>query len=213
MSTTPDPSAPLMGLTTLSFGGYAAQSDAIVGVGFWPRVASRLIDTAVDYGVGYFSGHLFARLVILAAGGHVTHEIALKFNGQSSYVFICAWWGAVAYHTICEGLHGSTLGKFLLSQVVIKEDGSASHLWPAFIRSISYSVDALFFGLIGYYCMEKTVQEQRHGDEWAHTMVCSRSDVPESSRRGHGRFAAALFLGLIANSSLLILGLLMKIIL
>ena len=26
--------------------------------------------------------------------------------------------------------------------------------------------------------MEKTAQEQRHGDEWAHTIVCSRSDVP-----------------------------------
>jgi uncharacterized RDD family membrane protein YckC len=211
MSITPDPSASFTGVTTPTFAGYASQPDAIIGVGFWPRVASRLIDTGADYGVGYFSGRLFVRLVLLAAGGHIPYKTAIKFRGHSLYVFICAWWGSVAYHTICEGLHGSTLGKFLLSQVVIKEDGSPSRLWPAFIRSISYSVDALFFGLIGYFCMEKTVKEQRHGDEWAHTIVCSSSDVPEGSRRSIGQFVAALFLGLIANSALLIFGLLLKI--
>lgn len=213
MSATPDPSAPFTELTAPTFGGYATESNVIVGVGFWPRVVSRLIDMGVDYGVGYLSGRLFGRLVVLAAGGHIPYEVAIKFRGHSLYVFIFAWFGVAAYHTICEGLHGSTLGKFLLSQVVIMEDGSPSRLWPAFIRSIAYSVDALFFGLVGYYCMEKSAQEQRHGDEWAHTIVCSRSDVPEGSRRGFDRFLAALFLGLIANSALLIFGLLLKIIL
>jgi uncharacterized RDD family membrane protein YckC len=201
-----------MELSVPSFGGYADQANAITGVSFWPRAGSRFVDGLVDYAVGYFSGRLFGRLVVLAAGGHISHSVALKFRGHSIYVFIFAFFASIAYHTICEGMHGSTLGKFLFSQVVIQEDGSASRFWPAFIRSISYTVDALFFGLIGYFCMQKTLQEQRHGDEWAHTIVCSRSDVPAAARRNNGQFVAALFLGIITSSALMLIGLLLKLI-
>ena len=75
--------------------------------------------------------------------------------------------GSLAYRVICTSVHGSTLGKLAFSMVVAQEDGSPCRFGSATIRELGYFVDALFFGPIGYFAMQKTPQEQRHGDEWA----------------------------------------------
>jgi hypothetical protein len=80
----------------------------------------------------------------------------------------------------------------------------------AWIRSFAYFIDALFFGLIGYFNMQKNPQRQRHGDEWAHTVVCRRSNVAAANLRSGGQFTGALFLAVLADAMLLIFGLLIS---
>lgn len=95
--------------------------------------------------------------------------------------------------------------------VVVQEDGAPCRLWPAVIRELGYFVDALFFGLIGYLAMQKTLKEQRHGDEWAHTIVCERSAVAPDRLRGGGRFVLAVMLATMADAALTMVGLLVVI--
>jgi uncharacterized RDD family membrane protein YckC len=108
-----------------------------------------------------------------------------------------------AYHTVCEGLHGSSLGKFLLGQVVVTDQVRPVGLRAAFIRSLAYYVDTLFLGLIGYLAMRKTRLAKRHGDNWAGTFVTRRSQVPIATLRSTGRFAGALALALAVDAAIL----------
>jgi hypothetical protein len=73
-------------------------------------------------------------------------------------------------------------------------------------------VDSLFFGLIGYFATQKSAKEQRHGDEWAQTIVCKRSLVSPQNLRGTGKFMMGLFLAGIVYASLIMTGLLLVLI-
>jgi uncharacterized RDD family membrane protein YckC len=196
-----------------SFGGYAERPGEIRGVSFWPRVGARVIDTIVAAMVGFCAGLVFAFFALVAArmsGQPATPMLARQSQGGFA-VFVFAVLGQLAYHTVCEGLHGSTLGKLALKMVVVQENGTPCRVWPAAIRSLAYFVDTIFFGLVGYLAMKKTPQEQRHGDEWAHTIVCRRSDAPPQSLRGGGRFLAVFFLATAGEAALLMIGLLIQV--
>jgi hypothetical protein len=117
----------------------------------------------------------------------------------------------LVYQAICEGVHGSSLGKLTLSMVVVQEDGSPCRIGSAIIRSFAYLVDSLFFGLIGYLAMQKSFQEQRNGDTWAHTVVCKRSKIPPENLRDGGHFIAVLLCAVAADAALVIVGLLLKV--
>jgi hypothetical protein len=56
--------------------------------------------------------------------------------------------------------------------------------------------------------MQKTLKEQRHGDEWAHTVVCNRSSVAPDQLRGGGRFVLGLMLGMMTDAALTMVALL-----
>jgi uncharacterized RDD family membrane protein YckC len=175
-----------------TFGGYSSQPGELEGVGFWPRAAARIIDTVVHYVVGIFSGILFGILVFIASAGHPDPVRLARLGHTGISGFVLALLGLVVFHTICESVHGSTPGKFVLSMVVVQEDGSPCRPRSAFIRSLAYFVDSLFFGLIGYFAMQKNPKEQRHGDEWAHTIVSKRSLVLPQNLRGGGKFMLGL---------------------
>jgi uncharacterized RDD family membrane protein YckC len=170
------PSAPPIFLP--SFGGYLGQPDGLPGVSFWPRVGARAIDAVLHYVVSFFSGILFVILLAAASGGHISPELSFKMRHTDLTGVFLALLGSVAYHVICSSIHGSSLGKLALSLVVVQEDGSPCRFGSAVIRELAYFVDGLFFGLIGYLAMQKTPQEQRHGDEWAHTVVRKRASLP-----------------------------------
>ena len=206
-----DPQAGVVGFQLSALRAYGGEPGTIAGVGFWPRVAARVIDLLAHLMVAFCAGFLFTILLVIAAGGHPDRMLILKLRQTTLASFVLALLGSIAYHTICEGLHGSTLGKLMLSLVVVQEDGSPCRLRGALIRSLAYLLDGLFFGLIGYSAMQKTVQQQRHGDEWAHTMVCKRSNAPRESSRSGGRFAMALLFGMMADAALIITGLLLKV--
>jgi uncharacterized RDD family membrane protein YckC len=182
--------------TNFTVGGYTGPSHAIEGVGFWPRVAARLIDSVVLAASAYLAGDLFVAIA--------------KHRVNGIIVFIFSLLGGVAYYTICEGMHGSTLGKLALQMVVVTEGGTPCDLGAALKREVAYFFDGLFFGLIGYVSMKKSPQEQRYGDHWAQTIVCKRAAVAPQYLRSGGRFAAVLALAAVANIVLVILGFLLS---
>jgi uncharacterized RDD family membrane protein YckC len=205
----PEPLDTPISVTTPSFAGYASE-EGIEGVGFWPRAAARVIDFIVHYIIGVCAGFLFGIILVIAAelSGHRGPFTVDPNSGLTLFIF--ALLGSVAYHTICEGMNGSTVGKRLLSLVVLQEDGSPCRFNSALIRSFAYFVDALFFGVIAYFAMQKSRQQQRHGDAWAHTVVCRRSQVAPEKLRGRGQFVLACLLGTMVDAALLMVGLLLR---
>jgi uncharacterized RDD family membrane protein YckC len=170
-----------------------------------------MIDIAVMTLLGFVAGAMFG--VVLAIVAAIVHQplavVAARFHGTGVSVFIFSMLGGVAYNTICEGLHGSTVGKLALKMVVVREDGTPCDLTAALKREIAYFFDALFFGLIGYVSMKKSPQEQRYGDHWAHTIVCGRTAVAPQYLRGERRFAGVVILASLVNLALVIVGLLL----
>jgi uncharacterized RDD family membrane protein YckC len=200
----------IVGFELSALSAYSAAPGTIEGVSFWPRVAARMIDLVAHIAVTVVAGFLFGIMLLIAAGGHISPLLALKLRQTTLASFVLALLGSIAYQAICEGLHGSSLGKLALSMVVVQEDGSPCRLGSEITRSFAYPIDSLFFGLIGYFAMQKSVQEQRHGDEWAHTVVCKRSKIPPENLRSGGRFVAVLLFAVMADAALGMIGLLLK---
>ena len=159
----PDPSTTSH---TFSFGGYANEEAGLAGVTFWPRAGARLIDYVLHYCVTYAAGFLFSILVIAASGGHLPPWVLAKYRHPGLLGIVPGVLGFVVYNVVCVSMHGSTLGKRLLGMVVVQENGTRCRMVPAIIRELSYFIDSLFFGLVGYLAMQKTYQEQRYGDQW-----------------------------------------------
>jgi uncharacterized RDD family membrane protein YckC len=196
---------------TFTFGGYATEPVGLAGVSFWPRVAARVIDMVIHYCVSFAAGIFFTLLLAAASGGHIPIWVTVKLRHLGFAGFVASLLGAFAYQVVGVSVDGSTLGKRVLSMVVVQEDGTPCRFGPAIIRELGYFVDAIFFGLIGYLAMQKSAQEQRYGDEWAGTVVCKRSDVAPEHLRGGGRFVLGLMLGMMSDAALVMVGLLVVI--
>jgi uncharacterized RDD family membrane protein YckC len=194
--------------TTFSFGGYAGEPTGLAGISFRPRVGARVIDMVLHYCVSFAAGIFFTIFLVAASGGHIPPWVVVKLKSPGVPGFVFGVLGSFAYHVVGVSVHGSTLGKRILSMVVVQEDGTPCRFGAAIIRELGYFIDALFFGLIGYFAMQKTLKEQRHGDEWAHTVVCNRSSVAPDQLRGGGRFVLGLMLGMMADAALTMVALL-----
>ncbi len=205
MSGAPPSPPPFSDDTTAAYSGYAGATRAPTipdGVGFWPRVGARFIDTLVHTAVAIVVVMLMRSVMGSAPappGGLDT--LAGRLAGASPLSFLVGYLGFVAYHTICEGRHGSSLGKFLLGMVVVTDQVQPCGLRAAFIRSLAYLLDILFFGLIGYLAMRRTRLQKRFGDNWAGTFVARRLQVPVSTLRGS--FGSVLALALAADAAIL----------
>ena len=198
----------LLAPTVPTFGGYAPEQSQLQGVTFWPRVGARIIDLLVHYIVSFLSGILFVIMLVIASGGHASPVAMARLGHTGVAGFVFALLGSFAYHVVFTSVHGSTVGKIALSMVVVQEDGSPCTFKSAVIRELGYFVDAMFFGIIGYSAMKDDIKQQRHGDDWAHTIVCKRSLIPRDRLRGGDRFAIALVFALIADAAFTMLGLL-----
>jgi uncharacterized RDD family membrane protein YckC len=212
----PDPLPDLQpepeGIHLSALDSYVARAGTLPGVSFWPRVGARVIDLIVHYFVALCSAFLFGILLaFVAALQHTTVRALLAHRKRGSItMFALALLASVVFQAICEGIHGSSPGKRLFSIAVVQEDGSPCRMGSAWIRSFAYFIDSLFFGLVGYFNMQKTPQQQRHGDEWAHTVVCRRSNIAPQNLRGAGEFTLAVFLATLAYSAIIIVGLLIN---
>jgi uncharacterized RDD family membrane protein YckC len=208
--TTFNTDAPFSTLAIPSFGGYSEPLSGLQGVTFWPRLLARVIDIGVHYIAALLAGFLFALILAIAAGGAPPVAVVQRTFQNNFAVFVAGLLGLFAYNVICTSVHGSTLGKLLLSMQVIQDDGSPCRPKSAIIRELGYFVDALFFGLIGYYAMREDPEQKRHGDQWADTIVCKRAQVPSASRRPGMQFVLGLLLGIAADIALLMTGLLIQ---
>lgn len=191
---------------------YAGQPGALPGVPFWPRAAARVIDFIVHYLIVTCSGFFTGILIAIAAA--IQHNPAalrgLRGSSNSISLFMAALLGSIFLEAVCEGFHGSTPGKLISGLVVVQEDGSPCRPGAAFIRSFAYLIDGLFFGLIGYFNMQKNPQFQRYGDEWAETIVCRRSAVQPQNLRGAGIFTMVFLLAAMVDAAFVICGLVIK---
>lgn len=193
-----------------SFGGYNIPVGTLVGATFWPRAFARVIDFVFHYLVGLIAGFLFIFLLAMAAGGRPPVWILRRLSQMSFPLLAAGLLGFMAYQVICTRVYGSTLGKLLLSLQVVQDDGSPCRLKSAIIRELGFLVDAMFFGIIGYAAMKADPRQQRHGDEWAQTIVRKRARVLQSGQ-GAMRFVLALLAGVCADIGLLMVGMMIQI--
>ena len=178
----------------------------IEGAGFWIRALARILDTAFGYLVGTFSGLLGGvALGILQGLSIIDPGWQTGVSGGGWLLLLMSLVGNVCYHTFSEGIGGASLGKLICGLRVLSEDRSPCGLKAALIRSLAYFIDSLFFGVIGYMEMKKTPMEQRHGDNWARTVVVRKSLVPEASRRTGMWFLLAIAAGTAAWSFCLLI--------
>lgn len=202
---TPPSSAPVS-LPEFSFSGYATATPAgLVPVPFWPRALARILDWIFEvflgFVIGFTSGMILRMAAAMSGGAAAIHVQRNPFLG-----ILFGLLASIAYHTGCEGLHGSTLGKAICGMTVVKEDGSGPcGIVAAMGRSAAFLVDGLFFGAIGALAMSSSPMYQRHGDKWFKTAVVKISSVAPDKRESSGKFFAALSLGVVANAAIMFL--------
>ena len=196
---------------TLDLPGPAGEDPAepivLEGVGFWRRVLARAIDLLVHMLVGSLTGIVAGLLLLIGAAlrGASPDAALAKLSAETLPGFVVALIGGTAMHVLCEGLHGSTLGKRLCGIIVVSEDGGPSSLTGALKRNLAYFVDALFFGLVAFQKMAASPKRQRVGDVWGQTMVVRIATLDPSTRPSTLRFAGAALAGLTADSLLIFL--------
>ena len=134
----------------------------------------------------------------------------MLFRSVTFAGFVLALLASIAYHTLCEGMSGATIGKRILGMVVVREDAGPCDLKAATIRSFAYLIDSLFFGLVGYLQMNKTPQQQRHGDHWAGTVVARRAALPAEKQAAARNSWAGIIVGCAADSALIVLSFAVK---
>ena len=186
----------------------AGTTAVVVGAGFWIRALARLIDSVVGLILGRFSGYAGSLILIaLQLFNLVRPGWPMRILQERMLMIPFSLVGVVLYHTACEGIYGATPGKFFCGLRVLSEDLKPCGLKAGLVRSLAYFIDALIFGLVAYFSMNKTSAQQRHGDHWAHTVVVKNAEVPQESKRSEFRLFGALVAGICAWGVMLIAGL------
>lgn len=123
---------------------------------FGKRVLAVVVDMVL---VAIVSGVLAG----LVAGGNPVRNATTSSALGSLLTF--------AYFTSMEAHYGQTIGKKLLSIVVVTEDGSPLELVDAAVRNLLRFIDAILFYLVGAIVIFVTADDQRLGDVAADTLV------------------------------------------
>src|SRR4051812_28898550 len=195
---------------SLWYGGYITKNGAIAQNGVVRRVLARILDTVFHFIILMFSSALFIIVVLAAALTDQSAQAMLQRAAEfTPSTYILSFTGFIIYHALCEGLHGSSLGKLMLGLAVVREDGRPCTLRPALVRSVMYFMDMLY--VAGLAAMQKSPLQQREGDVLAHTIVCRRSMLPPQATRGAGRFVAVLLLACMADACCIAFSLLLKV--
>ena len=129
--------------------------------GIGPRLAAQIVDTVVLI------------VLFLLVGFVLSGSFTFEYQGEAAYPFLSAYGLIVLlYFAILEGTMGATLGKKLVKIKVVREDGSACGIGPAFVRSLLRIIDGLpFLYIIGMVLIARSDKKQRLGDRLAKTIV------------------------------------------
>lgn len=180
--------------------------------GFWIRAVARIIDIVFLMLMAALTALLITFVLALMTGaGLISSEWQQRLPGLSLLMLAAGVIAKVCYHSLCEGLYGATLGKLCCDLRVVSEDGSPSNMKGAFIRTVAYVVDSLFFGAAGYHAMRKSPLNQRYGDVWGKTAVMKTGEITSESKRTTRRLLLALGLGIASYVILVAIGFLLKI--
>ncbi|MGA2971096.1 MAG: RDD family protein [Candidatus Bathyarchaeia archaeon] len=129
--------------------------------GIGPRLIAQVIDTVVLI------------VLFLLVGFALSGSFTFEYQGEAAYPFLSAYGLIVLlYFAILEGTMGATLGKKLVKIKVVREDGSACGIGPAFVRTLLRIIDGLpFLYIIGMVLIARSDKKQRLGDRLAKTVV------------------------------------------
>ncbi|MGD0690524.1 MAG: RDD family protein [Candidatus Bathyarchaeia archaeon] len=129
--------------------------------GIGPRLVAQIIDSVVLV------------VLFLLVGFALSGSFTFEFQGEAAYPFLIAYGLIVIlYYAILEGTMGATFGKKLVKIKVVKDDGSACGIGPAFVRTLLRFIDALpFLYIIGLVLIARSEKKQRLGDRLARTVV------------------------------------------
>lgn len=177
--------------------------------GFGIRAGARVIDILTYNAIAIFT-MVFVGAVIAAVTHIPVAPLTKRLAGNRLVGYTAAILASCAYHIFCEGIHGSTLGKLVLGLRVIGEEDKPCGMGGAFIRTVGFFVDGLFFAIPAYVSMNASPERRRIGDKWAHTRVVRRRSLPPDQRRTWIRLFGGLVAGGLAYSLLFTLGLLLK---
>ena len=91
--------------------------------------------------------------------------------------------GGFLYHSLLEGMLGTTLGKRLCNITVLKADFTPCGLGAGFLRNLLRIVDSFFYYLVAAVSLAGTLKWQRLGDLAAETVVVVRKKNAERPAR------------------------------
>jgi uncharacterized RDD family membrane protein YckC len=162
--------------------------------GFGIRFGAHFIDVIATSLVGGIAGFAGGVLVgVLGAAGVIGAGWQHRLGKLTAGSFVMGLVASLAYHTIAEAVGGATVGKAICGLRVITEDRRPCTFLKSLGRNLAYYIDALFFGLVAWSAMSKSMMQQRHGDKWAGTVVVFARGVPASAQRSP---AVGIVLGL-----------------
>lgn len=165
--------------------------------GFGRRFGGRFIDLLVGQGVGVLAGVVAAIvLMVLEQAGVVRAGWLERFDHGFGFNFVSGSASSVLGAAIGTWLCGATVGKAVLGMRVVRVDGQRAGLGANFVRELGYFVDALFFGLIAKSAMDASPLQQRHGDNWAGTVVVRSGVLRAPVAASTARLVLGIALGL-----------------
>ena len=124
------------------------------------RYLAYMIDLAIRVALTFGMVFVFLMLGIVLPGTSMGILLVLMFLNT---------WG---YYTISEGFFkGQSIGKYFCGIRVIRDGGYPITFWPALLRNLARSADAIIFYGIGFTSMLLTRRFQRLGDLVAGTVV------------------------------------------
>ena len=170
------------------------------------RVAARLVDVAVHYGVSFYAIFWLSMAAAVAVPEQMDAIIA-RLGENTFFGVILGVLGSVLYHTCMEGMHGSSIGKRLFGLTVLDAEGGPCSLRQGWKRSLAFLVDSFFLGMVGYSAAKGSPMRQRVGDDWADTVVVRTRSVPVPLRRSGKELFAAFIGGFACDFILVALGL------
>ena len=183
-----------------------------LGVGFGFRTGAQIIDLIIHNILALLAG-LFVGVsiaVYATVTGIPASALTSTLGATDLIGYIFALTGFALYHTVCEGMHGATLGKLILKIHVLREDGTPASFGSALIRSFAFFIDRLFFGLVAYSSMKQSVLSQRLGDKWAKTVVVARSTLNQGQLPSGWKFVVAFLIAILVDGFFLALPLILK---
>jgi uncharacterized RDD family membrane protein YckC len=162
------------------------------GADFVVRAAARFADFVIHLLASLLAGVIAGTIIVLLyRAGIVPQGWQRRINGNFALNLGTGLVATTLFYVMSEGMAGATPGKYLCGLRVLLDDGRRCTTKAAFIRSLSFLVDSLVCGLVGYSAMQSSRLRQRYGDRWAHTIVVKAREVPEASQAPTGTFVVA----------------------
>lgn len=201
-----------MSILSLGLTGPEEPSSRPPGVTFWPRVGARAIDYVPHLLAGCTAGAVAGFIAAVMAGiRNEAPETLLAALEETSWIdWVFGILGYVGYSAVCEGFHGSTLGKRILGFVVLNENLAPCSFRQAVIRSFLFFVDGFFFGVVAASNMSGDPDQKRLGDEKARTIVVRRTAIGRDELRSDTTFALVLGTAFVVDLAILSAGFLLR---